>query len=132
MQRMMTLQGLETFIRKNIKLKVLLQKLHFTLKRKYIFIIINVGVVVESSGMFVALYFPPVWMFNMFPLSDSEGVKVHVRNGLTHIQWVTKYVPDLWGKQPRLGVGAEVEVEMDIFQETFRSTENRKSFNHGW
>ena len=86
MQRMMTLQGLETFIRKNIKLKVLLQKLHFTLKRKYIFIIINVGVVVESSGMFVALYFPPVWMSNMFPLSDSEGVKVHVRNSLTHIQ----------------------------------------------
>ena len=64
----------------------------------------------------------PVWMLEL-PLSDGEGLRLHPGDDLRGVQGGGQHLLDLSREQTGLGVCGEVKVEVDILQESIRSSE---------
>ena len=57
------------------------------------------------------------------PLGEGQGLQLQVGDGLGGVQGGTQQLLDLSREQPGPGVCGEVEVEVDILQETVRTSE---------
>ena len=64
----------------------------------------------------------PVWMLEL-PLGDGEALQLHVGDDLGGVQGGAQHLLDLSREQPGLGVCGEVKVEVNILQESIRSSE---------
>ena len=64
----------------------------------------------------------PVWMLEL-PLGDGERLELHPGDDLRGVQGAGQNLLDLRREQPGLGVCGEVKVEVDILQESIRSSE---------
>ena len=64
----------------------------------------------------------PVRMLEL-PLGDGEALQLNVGDDLGDVQGGAKHLLDLSRKQPGLGVCREVKVEVNILQESIRSSE---------
>lgn len=66
----------------------------------------------------------PVWMLEL-PLGDGDGLQLHLGDDLGGVQGGGQHLLDLSREQPGLGVCGEVKVEVDILQESVRSSETQ-------
>ena len=64
----------------------------------------------------------PVWMLEL-PLGDGEALQLQLGDDLGRVQGRAQHLLDLSREQPGLGVCGEVKVEVDILQESIRSSE---------
>ena len=54
---------------------------------------------------------------------DQQRVKVYLRDEVRHVQTEAQNILDLWGKQPTTGSRVEVQVEVDIVDESLGGAE---------
>ena len=67
-----------------------------------------------------------VRVLHVLPLSHHQRVEIYVRQQLRGVERVGEQLPHLLSEDPSTGVHCEVEVEVDILQQTFRTTDEIK------